>query len=344
MLPSVMLLLVGALVSFGDDLSETLQAMRDNARLYDNLDVEYVLTGEGDHVPEAVSPGGSEMSDWKTKCHLVFQGDMYFVSAQEAYDIRGGKSHQYTYELGFDGNTSRAAQDDTGNITDEPIPVMKYIPPHRWSFPQLQNHDAADFIAATGSVLKVYPDLHMNSSVVGREVVRGLECIKIRSIQTKGDSATPTGWFEFWVCPERNYLVAKSLQFVPESEKLPSSEAEVTEWQEYGPGVWLPSQAVCQNYNAFALRRGEHERILRQVYELKEAAFDPHHDIAFFRNVQMPEVGTILTLKGGELLSEETRVPRIATSGASTRWWFLIGNAVLIVAILVLALRKKFAQ
>lgn len=290
---------------------ETLRAMRDNARLYDNLEVEYVLTGTADDVDDTVPRGIIAPKTWTSECLLVFQGAMYFVRINYSATYRESDDWESEDRLGFDGETSRAIRDgDTGLISDKAIPVDNCVPPQRWGFPQSQNHDTADFIEATGSALHTYPDLQMESAIVGQEPIGGLECIRIRSVLRKGSADKPNEKYDFWVCPERNYLVARSMQYSIHNDALPQSVTEVTAWREYSPGVWLPMRAENTKYDPRALLKGEHVRIVKQIYELKSASFDPNHDASFFRDVPMPEVGTIYTLKDDEIVSEETRAPQ----------------------------------
>jgi len=320
------------------EVAALLARMREEESLYENLEVRYRVDMEGYLLP-GETPSGRTIHFRSDTVWAVWQSGLYFGRVTYHWDMSDGTRKEVEGEYGYDGELCRRNfMGGIGDILDVKEPESEFFPPHRWAVAEFYKAPtlAAAFEQDPTLWGTLKPGERQETTIVGREEIDGVRCIKLRCRWFHPDGSEENSRYHTWIAPERNYLAARHEQYLTHTSlEIPLAEYQVGDWREVAPGVWLPFRARMKGYSPRHMREGKRVLTSDTTYTLESAGLDPHYGIELFRDVKMPEVGPTYTIKNGEIVSTEWRgapVPEPPRGGAARLLWLVAAN-LLVLAI-----------
>jgi hypothetical protein len=315
--------------------------MRENEALYADLEVRYT------RVLKAKEPSPEERgSTWRRaedKVWVVFQGPRYFCRTEHNWEYFDGKREQKAGEYGFDGDWSRMNYWGAyGNIVNGPVFDVEFNRPHRWGIVDMDNFPLADYFEWSPALKaeRKLQELCEGSEVqlLGEEDLDGLRAIKVRFAFVKRGGVASNRFFLIWILPDRNYLPAKSEQYLSTaSGEIPEDTLHVLSWREALPGIWMPECCEGVVRDVEAIRKGQRVVTVRTSYQLDSVQFSPKRPIEFFRHVKMPVDKVVYTVVDGEIVKEEWPSKASDLRGNRLRVAFIVAANLTLVAFIVFA-------
>lgn len=102
---------------------------------------------------------------------------------------------------------------------------------------------------------------------------------------------------------QRNFIPAKATwTYLQVSAEQPVDEAEVLEWSELRPGVWLPKETRLVSWNPIYLKfgHGRHEQ-WRTTISVESASLTPHYHRETFQQLNTPEGAAVYESTGTDI-------------------------------------------
>ena len=151
--------------------------------------------------------------------------------------VEGKESHQDLL-VAYDGETTRLLDTDSvGNIHDGKFEHSFLYRPHTCLLGRARVDFRLSLYLQGGRTVTSepsYKDVNVQTSLVGREKVNGLDCCKIKidvwHVSERPDQASPR---YLWLAIERNYLPVKTEAYEPlRNKNLPLEVATVDRFEE----------------------------------------------------------------------------------------------------------------
>lgn len=287
-------------------LAEIIQKVRDNEKLFQNLDVTIVSNGQ---LADPKFQKHWNESSTEQRSRTVWQNELLYFDGEETRASADGKSITERQKSAYDGERTHSFQrGNSANVHLERHESSAVFPPHTWTLKNLRiNFPLSVYLQGTDAVRK-HPKVHnyaneggsvfeftkVETSLDGEEEVGGLACIKVRCRRWYYSNDKPQV-HTLWLCPERNFHCVKMQTLSRAKKPKVDDEASIDEWNEVSPGVWLPSRITYRTQD-----RQWIESLL-----VEEAKFDPRHPAQFFRDVQFPDDLPLYTIKNGRLVDSD---------------------------------------
>jgi thiol-disulfide isomerase/thioredoxin len=278
-------------------------------------DIEYVAritTRKAD--PK--DPGGPGAVTSEETRRVVLEGDRTFFRGESATKVFKAERHKQEVSA-FDGERTRTVIDGNcvnvhlGRVEHPDIYPAHTLPliHYHLNFPLSVYLGGTEAIHAhpkygrfqreTGSV---HEFTKVEAQVEGEEQVDGLRCLKVRVERWYYSKDVPA-LQHLWLALERNYLCVKERLSRPKSRfgDLPIHEMHADELREIAPGLWFPMKITVVNYDGEA--REQKKQVVRSRTEtvVEKVGLNPHHELALFRDVEIPEGLPAFTIKDGTL-------------------------------------------
>lgn len=294
--------------TLADELKDLAEKIAENEVIYKNieLDCEDVYTLKRSlEVDDAADPkdAGLEVEfikQQKSSTHLVVQEEMYRTTENGESETISGQSQEIDRVDTFNGEIVRRRNGNIVNLNHDRKgiePQLTY--PHEYIF---ANHAAGRPFSyrLLGCDVAGY---HTHAVFEGNDTLEdGVKCIRIR-IEMWVDGQTLRDYWLIWLRPDRNYLPAKGIAYVPGySHKIPLQIVTVEGWKEIQPGIWLPAElrSVINDEKAAA----EDKVVVSNIRKRKFSNYDlqPKYEQAYFTKFQMPKNGIVYEIKDGGII------------------------------------------
>jgi hypothetical protein len=314
-----------------------------NEVLFEHLETEVTVRMDVPTIRPTESPR-NKIRVMERRYRAIWQGSLFYGEEFTEITRYDGSRDSLRSELGFDGELARGnGQGQYGSIYDSGVTCGDMIPAHRLGMgndgefrlseqltlaPSLRAQPAFDSVDRCELSLLEPADCH------------GVRCIRIRALFSVPENRAVPREFVYWVAPERNYLVAKTEDYMRHWHPVTQTVVEVEEWLQVSPGVWCPKRAREVVYRSYEKNRPLLDLV--QVYEVKSVNLKPNYGLEQFRNIVMPENVPIYEIRSGQLADKymlvNGRKVRFADSPASPlkiSWhWLVWGSVVVSAAIL----------
>jgi hypothetical protein len=326
-----------------------------NEHLYDNIDV-FVEQFYDHKLREGLST--MHILESHLNFHFVNQDNLFRLKTDKTQVVNSDKkpvSHRDA--IGYDGEKTRTIvirpapesstskesklaniKDGRGSAGSPFCPHTELIPKYSCQVPlsvwlrggkDLANHPNAQDSYRSGKWVN-------RTSVVGRENIRDVRCIKLRCElwDTKANLINTLRFM--WLAEDKNYIPVQSIAYLPPaSTEKPIATGSADGLKEVQPGIWLPMKYHREVYDLESLR-DFHKHVLATVedWSVKKVSLDPHYPPEFFRDVEFPP-GTLVYEVKNEKITNSYRtdeVPKAASKWARVRWWMLGLLAVILAA------------
>ena len=156
----------------------------------------------------------------------------------------------------------------------------------------------------------VYDFTRVEAHLEGEEFVDGLRCVKVRVNRWYSSRSQPDV-LHLWLATERNHFCVKGRLSWPKSEfgVGTAHEMHVNQMRELAPGLWFPTKMTVVEYDRQAFE--QKKQVVSKLTELSVEKVDltPHHDQAFFHDVELPADLPVFTIKDGTLLGSTLPEP-----------------------------------
>jgi thiol-disulfide isomerase/thioredoxin len=303
-----------------DQLTKIITALRAAEAKYRDVDDTIQITTRK---ADPAAPGGFGAVTSEETRRVVLQGDHVYFRSDLDQTLFSTAMHKQEVSA-YDGKLTRTVvSDNCVNMHEGRYEHPDVYPVHtiplihfRVNFPlsvYLSGTDAihahpkyGDFVRESGSI---YEFTKVEASLDGEEEVDGLRCHKIRCRRWYYSRDVPALQY-LWLAPERNYLCVKEQLFAPKSPigELPTHEMHVDQMREV-EGTWFPMKVTVIQYDGAAMRQKKHVAASRTEIVAKHADLKPHHDLAFFRDIEIPKGLPVFLIEYGALVGSAMPEP-----------------------------------
>jgi hypothetical protein len=290
-------------------LSQVVEKVKENERLYENLDVTLWQIYRDDRASEKAQPPSSDfggnlqlIGQQQSKVHFVSKGGTFRVDTEKMAQAGKDRTIEKSVRV-FNGTQTRVLYrrlpdwPDFAELfhgrSDDPNtvrPHMLLIRTMHYGFPlsiYMQGDEA----------VYAYPDnrltegLKVHCECRGPADFEGHACQKIW-ITTSLSSGQPHDRWVLWLAEDRNYIPIHVESYTFRwSKDLPVSEANATDWKELQPGVWFPMKAVHVRYDSGDIQSGKKMVTWHETYKVDQVSLAADYDDNYFKDVEFP-VGT----------------------------------------------------
>ncbi|HUY36869.1 MAG TPA: hypothetical protein VMV69_29390 [Pirellulales bacterium] len=353
---AVLVTLLGATAARAEvTLADIIENVRRNEAIYENLDVvihsEYDI---GDRAPVKFGNGSAEVLSDNKRLRYVRQGGMFRLdrtgsSVDTERTVSGDRVRAY------DGETTRGVDGNTvANLIQGKQDDPDLVRPHMFLLRDTSHSMAplSTYLSGT-EAMKSHPegfwtnDHSLANTYEGEADFMGLRCHRVRITTVLSSGDAHDSW-ELWLAEDRNYLPVRMLAFTFHvSADTPVGDGAVTDLREIEPNVWFPFAADVTAYDLVVMKReGKRAIRWRRKYWVEDVSLDPHYDLAYFRDVTIPDGTAVYEIVDGEIASSyrQGAPPTGGVSRPLKRWWLWAMNVVigiLVVAVWRLQCRRR---
>ena len=268
-----------------ETLAELIQQVRDNERLYRNLEVRFrtelsqprVQPDDG-RLPDVAAsrPIGSRTQ----QVHLVAQQDRFYYQVRTEIADSAGKRLPSTRLSVFDGETTRELKD--GRVVSSTrsrdamaaMPVTNTFLYDSWNTPK----PFSNYLTSAGNGRST----RLEWELIGRDEFQGQSCHVVEVHCSIGDNP---GWYRarFYLAEAYNLFPIGVITYKPRSnDRLPFSVGSASEFRELSAGVWFPTRLSKITYDQSQLRVGKQVPSVLRSWVIESVRLDPDYPQAFF--------------------------------------------------------------
>jgi thiol-disulfide isomerase/thioredoxin len=302
-------------------LNKVIAALRAEERKY--RDIEYSLRLTTRKVDPRAPEGPGDVQSQETR-RVVLQGDRVWFRGELTTRVFNTDQRRQEYSA-YDGERTRSvivgnsANVHLGRFEHPDVYPAHTVPliHYRVNFPLSVYLSGTDAIHAhpkygrfnreSGSANEF---TKVEARVEGEAHVDGLRCLKIRVNRWFYSKEVPALQY-LWLAPGRNYLCIKEQVSQPKSSSgdLPMHEMRAGDLREIAPGIWFPMKITVTDYDWEALRQKKLVASGRTETTVEKADLGPRHELAFFRNVEIPAGLPLLTIRDENLVGSALPEP-----------------------------------
>jgi thiol-disulfide isomerase/thioredoxin len=303
-------------------MSAIIEALRAEEAKY--REIEYVVkitTREADRQPPEIDP---DLKSLETR-HVVLEGDRIYLRKYAHERVLATKTVREELSA-YDGDRTRTVvAGDCVNIHlgrfEHPAVHPAHSLPlahHHVNFPlstYLSGTEAIHahpkyprFVKESGSV---YEFTKVEIHFEGEEVVDGLRCVRLRVDHYYHSKDVPFLQY-LWLATERNHFCVKEQLSWPKSMfgDLIVHEMHVNEMREVAPGLWFPTKLTVIEYDRQAMREAKKHVVGGRIEMIVDKVdLAPRYDVAFFRNIAIPDGLPVFTIKNRTLIGSSLPHP-----------------------------------
>jgi hypothetical protein len=291
-------------------LAEIIENVRRNEALYGDLDVAmHTLYDIGDRKPIIFKSARTEIIRIDVDTHFVSQDGKFRLQVTEkSTDIKGEKVGGKTRV--FDGRRTQALDGSVANVMEYRSEDSQFVRPHMLLLRSTRvGVPLSTYLQGYAAIREVQgkqwnADSSSEVSYLGTAEFQSLHCHRVALTEYVQGESEPNNRRELWLAEERNYLPVRLLSWTfRHSKETPILDGSVDELREVKPGIWFPILTHVSRYDSGMLKREGAQRLQwKEEYVVKDVSLDPDYDMAFFRELTLPERTAVYEVQGDDIV------------------------------------------
>ena len=345
---------LGVFASDDEKLKLIIDNVKQNEKLYENIDVDLITTyTTGDRKPAVMNDGKtSEIIDSSIKTRYVHQGKLFRIDTTGSDKAGDAVVRNRDRIRAYDGKQTKLLHQKTvGNIIFNETTDDQFVRPHMMLIRNMRMTVPLSTYLSGHEAMKSHPDGRWNNSLKlsvtykAEHVYKSHHCHEIW-VTTLLDSGEPHDRWELWLAEEKNYIPIRMISYtflISKSE--PVSEGEVTELAEIKPGVWFPISSTVEAVDQMLLgQKGERRFGWRFDFTVPRVALHPNYPLEYFKDVEFPNGTAVYEIENSKV-KRGYRVGTPGSPGASkSKINTIITLNVLIVSSILCFLKYKYKK
>ena len=321
--------------------------VRENERLYENLDVSYESNySTGNRSPRELAARKQEIMGEKLTFHAVSQDDLFRVDRHGTQTVGKQVGMNANSNIAFDGNTTRLLQNDgIGNIVKGRQATYDFLRPHTAliSADGIRGVRLSTYLSGYEALMgdpnaRWSADRDLECAYKGEVTFNQLDCHLVWVTEKRKKSQVPTCRWEFWLSERYNYIPVRILAYTFRwSTKLPLGEDTASDFREVKAGLWFPHSLRVESYEPQVLKDdGIRRTRWTRTFSVRKVSMDPHYDRAYFQDVKFPQGIPIYEVENNKIKRSYVLGDEAARSFRRFRELIILGASLLLGGAVVL--------